>query len=291
MLIDLCGQVNVLATITIYSENAAYQSIETLKTNRNKRYRQRSFYVEGVLGINAAERYGWSFKAFVYDGGKKLSGWARDMINRNQSADLYVLKSALMNKLSSKNDASELIAIVGMRDDEAPTANTGGSKRQDASPVYVLFDRPSGKGNLGTLLRSCDAFGVKALFITGHSVDIYDPEVIASSTGSFFAVPFAHIATSDETDKLIERLRQAHAGLSVIGTSAHAEIGVYDANLKKPLLILVGNEKDGLSWRLKQISDMMVTIPMAEKSFATSLNVSCAATVILNEAFRQRRQI
>jgi len=158
-----------------------------------------------------------------------------------------------------------------------------------ANPVYVLFDRPSGKGNLGALLRSCDAFGVNKLYCAGHSVDIYDPEVIASSTGSFFTVPFELLSKADEIDKLIDGLRREHPGLLVAGTSAHAAQSAYDADLGGPLLLLIGNESDGLSWRLKHLADALISIPMSPVSYATSLNVSCAATALLYEAFRRRR--
>jgi TrmH family RNA methyltransferase len=273
-----------MAKIRIYSENAAYQALDTLKKNRVKRHREGAFFVEGVRSIDAAARYGWRFRAFIYDGGAKLSRWARETLERNGAADMYELKSELMGKLSSKTDASELIAIVQMRD-RAEASYMGAD---EANPVYVLFDRPSNRGNLGTTLRSCDAFGVRALYFTGHSADIYDPEVIASSTGSFFAVPFAQLPKSDDIDKTIDRLRAEHPGLLAVGTSARAGLNVYDANFHKPLLLMIGSEADGLSWRLRQMSDIMVSIPMREDAYASSLNVSCAVSVLLGEAFRRR---
>ena len=274
-----------LATYELFTENAAYQSLAALKTNRNKRHKTRSFFVEGVRNINAAERFGWHFNAFMYGGGTILSNWAKDILSRHKDADFYALAPGLMNKLSSKTDSSEIVAIIRMRND-ADAFPAGGP--QNANPVYVLFDRPSGKGNLGAVIRSCDAFGVKALYRTGHSVDFYDPEVIASSVGSFFAAPFYALEQSGDVDRLISALRHIHPGIQIIGTSAHGERRVFEADLTGPLLFLIGNETDGLSWRLKQISDIVVAIPMSGGSFASSLNVSCAATALLYEAYRQR---
>jgi TrmH family RNA methyltransferase len=274
-----------MAVYKVSVENAAYQGMQTLKTNRNKRHRSRTFLVEGVRNIDAASKYNWQFDALIYDGGAKISKWAHNMLETYKFADIYMLTPELMKKLSSKTDTSELLAIVHMKDDDTVLVHNAGNKK----PVFVLCDRPTSKGNLGAILRSCDAFGVEALFYAGHSVDIYDPEVLASSMGSFFAVPFAPLSETGHIDGMIARLRREHPGLLVAGTSAHAEIAICDADLNKPLLFIIGNETDGLSWRFKQISDVLVTIPMSENSFASSLNASCAVTALFYEAARQRR--
>ncbi|MCL2059315.1 MAG: hypothetical protein FWH01_09720 [Oscillospiraceae bacterium] len=296
-----------MAVFKIYTEGAVFQSFETLKTNRNKRHRRRAFFVEGVQNINAAARYGWHFEAFIVaDGGveigtsTKLSNWAQGMMATHRGVDVYELAPELMQKLSAKTDASELAAIVRMRDGAGGSgdgagmggsgdgAGMGGNGDSAGGSIFVLSDRPSGKGNLGTLMRSCDAFGVKALYRTGHSVDFYDPEVVSASMGSFFAVPFYTISTSDALESLICGLKQAHPNLLVVGTSAHGDTSIYEIDLSEPLLLLIGNEADGLSWRLKQAADVMAAIPMSGGAFATSLNVSCAATALLYEACRQR---
>ena len=277
-----------MAVYKITSDNAVYQSIEALKYNRNKRHRRRAFFVEGVRNIDAAARYGWRFEAFLYDGSATLSKWARGVIESHREVDLYELTPDLMKELSSKTDTSELAAIVKMRDDAANAFSIGGEASEN--PIFVLFDRPSGKGNLGTLMRSCDAFGVSALFRTGHSVDYYDPEVIASSAGSFFATPFYALQQNSDIDGLITLLRQSYRNLLVAGSSARGERYVQEADLAGPLLLLIGNEADGLSWRLKHMADIIVAIPMARAAFASSLNVGCAATTLLYEASRQRRE-
>jgi TrmH family RNA methyltransferase len=284
----------------IYSENAAYQELAALKTNRNKRRRLRSFIVEGVRGIDAAIHYGWRIESLLYARGVKLSRWAGGVLESAGAADAYELPPTLMERLSGKTETSELIAVARMRGAEE-CARPGGTAANAAartdssapalseSPVLALFDRPSNKGNLGALLRSCDAFGVEALYITGHAVDIYDPEVVVSSMGSFFAVPFYELASSADVDRLFARLKAAHPTLSLIGTSAHAALPVDAADLRGPVMFLIGNEADGLSWRLSHICDAMVNIPMGARSFASSLNVSCAATTLFYEVSRQRR--
>jgi len=74
-----------------------------------------------------------------------------------------------------------------------------------------------------------------------------------------------------------------------VGTSAHAECSLFDADLTAPTLLLIGNETDGLSRKLAEISDRMVKIPMSSSSSASSLNVACAASILFYEAIRQRK--
>ena len=277
-----------MAKFKIYSENADFQEVFALKTNRTKRHRRRAFFVEGVRNINAAARYRWRFEAFIYNGGAELSNWARDMMKAHVDADIYELSPGLMKKLSGKTDASELAALVRMNEDAAGFDYTISGNGYINSPVFMLIDRPSGKGNLGTVMRSCDAFGVRMLYRTGHSVDFYDPEVVAASMGSFFAAPFRALGSSQEVDDMIDGLRRNYPGLLVVGTSARGARTVYEMDLSGPLLLLIGNETDGLSWRLKQIADAMAFIPMNPDAYASSLNISCAATALLYEASRQR---
>jgi len=299
-----------MAVIKINNENDVFQNISALKTNRNKRHKRRAFFVEGVRNINAAIKFGWQIDAYIFSGGIQLSKWANDILKTAEDIDIYELTPALMKKLSSKTDTSEIAAIVRMRDDDYTRAVHGsqGTQGDDPyvhdklgkiasnpvnilesvkNPIYLLLDRPSGKGNLGTIMRSCDVFGVKALFRTGHSVDYYDPEVVAASMGSLFVTPFYSLNESQDLDNLINLLRGAHPDITIAGTSAHGEHVIYDLDLRKPLLILIGNETDGLSWKLKQTAEVMAVIPMGRASFASSLNISCATTALLYEARRQ----
>ena len=267
--------------INIRKKNALYQKFETLKTNRNKRHKCREFIVEGVRNINAAIDKGWRVVSFIYNGDIGLSTWATGCINEASNSVNYALSESLMQDLSEKGDTSEIMAVVSM---DSPHSNPISD-----SPLTVLFDRPANKGNLGAILRSCDAFGADKLFITGHSVDIYDPEVISASTGSFFNVPFERLSENREIDLLLAGLKESCEGLKIIGTDEKGTKPLFKADLKPPLLIMLGNEKDGLNRYLLSKCDDILYIPMAGHSGASSLNVSCAASIVLYEAMRQSK--
>ncbi|HBP39046.1 MAG TPA: rRNA methyltransferase [Clostridiales bacterium] len=267
----------------IYTPNAAYQKFEVLKTNRNKRYRYRQFFVEGVRNINEAVENGWTIDSFIYSFEKRLSDWAGNLLQQVPTQLNYELTTGLMAEISGKTDTSEICTIVRMRQLSLPDLPSG------EIPLLVLFDRPANKGNLGTVIRSCDALGVDALVITGHAVDLYDPETVGASMGSLFKLPVLAEPDQAAVRDWIGDLRQRHAGFRVVGTSAHADRNIDDADLTQPCLLVIGNETEGMSNYYYSICDELVRIPMAENCVATSLNVACAATVILYEATRQRK--
>jgi len=268
-------------TTRLYSSNAAYQLFETLKSNRAKRHRQGVFLVEGVKSINEALRNGWRVQSFLYSFERPLSDWATCLLEGIQTDINYELTQALMDKLSDKTDTSELLAVAYMRE-EKPFGHVCDN------PILALFDRPSNKGNLGTLLRSCDALGAHGLILTGHCVDIYDPEVVRSSMGSFFRVPFLRLSSNGDIEALLADLREEYPGLQIIGTTAHRKKVISELDLTGPVLFMIGNETGGLNRWLTGQCNVLATIPMRPDAAATSFNVSCAATVMLYEAARQR---
>jgi len=271
-----------MAIKKITSKNAEYQKFEVLKTNRNKRYKYGEFFVEGVRNLNEAVKNGWKISSFLYTPEKPLSGWARDMLRQVRTDVNYELSAPLMAGLSGKEDVSELMAVVKMREDNLERLG------KPENPLFVLFDRASNRGNLGTLLRSCDALGADGLILTGHAVDLYDPEVVGASMGSFFNVPAVRVSDNETVFRFIAEMKEQYPGFLTVGTTAHKQYPIYKQDLSGPLLLMVGNETDGLCYAFKEGCDLLCTIPMAETSSASSFNVACAATVMLYEAVRQR---
>ena len=266
----------------VYTKNSTFQKFEVLKTNRNKRYKYREFLVEGVRSLKEAVANGWNIKSFLYDE-NHLSDWAADTIQHVRTEMNYCLTPALMRDISGKEDTSELLAVIEMREDSLERV------KLSENPFIVLFDRPSNRGNLGTMIRSCDALGADMLIMTGHAVDLYDPDVVVSAMGSFFNLPVIREADTGALFQYIDALKERYPGFMTIGTTAHKETPIYSVDLTAPLLLMIGNETMGLNKAFKERCDTLCTIPMSEKSYASSFNVSCAASVIMYEITRQRR--
>ena len=266
----------------VYTKNAAYQKFEVLKTNRNKRYRYYEFFVEGVRNINEAIRNQWEIVSFLYTPDIPLSSWAKETLGAVRTQVNYELSASLMAELSGKADTSELMAVVKMRPDSFEQFHLS------ENPLLALFDRHSNNGNLGTIIRSCDALGVEGLILTGHGVDLYDPEVVVSSMGSFFNVPVIRMPDLPKLEQFLAEMKERYPDFQTVGTTAHKEFPIYDVDLSGPLLFMIGNETDGLCRAFKEGCDRLVTIPMVETASASSFNVGCAATVMFYEAVRQR---
>lgn len=266
----------------IVTKNATYQKFEVLKSNRNKRYKYQEFLVEGVRNINEAIKNEWEIKSLLYTDEKNLSDWAKGIISNTSTEVNYILSELLQKELSGKEDTSEIIAIVDMRSDSLEELKLSNN------PMIALLDRPSNKGNLGTIIRSCDALGVECLIITGHAVDLYDPDVVTSSMGSFFNLQIVRVPETQKVLDFITDMKKQYPTFQAIGTTAHKEHPIYDLDLSGPVLFMIGNETDGLCNAFKECCDILATIPMADSSYATSFNVGCAATVMFYEATRQR---
>jgi len=265
----------------VSSENNAFQHIEVLRRNREKRHRHREFFLEGVRPINQALAHGWTMRSFAYSRERRLSGWAEGTLARSTAETHYELPLRLMEKLSAKDEPSELIAVAAM-----PPDNLARIPIRDDFLV-VAFDRPASPGNLGTILRSCDALGAHGLVITGHAVDLYDPETISASTGSLFAVPAVRLPSPKELAPWIDATRATLGRLQIVGTDERATTDLDAHDFRPPTLLLVGNETWGLSAAYTALCDATARIPMLGS--ASSLNVASATSIALYEIARQRR--
>ncbi len=234
-----------------------------------------------MRSLNEAVKNNWEIHSFLYDRAN-LSDWAKDMIRTTHTEMNYCLTGELMRELSGKEDTSELMAVIGMRGDSME-----GVKLSE-KPFIVLFDRPSNKGNLGTMIRSCDALGADMLILTGHAVDLYDPEVVVAAMGSFFNMPVIRMEDNRELFGYLEKLKRRFPDFTVLGTTAHNEKPIWEVDLTAPLLLMAGNETMGLNRAFKEYCDVLCTIPMSETSYASSFNVSCAASIMMYEVVRQR---
>lgn len=266
--------------VRVYSENATFQQFETLRRNREKRHRQREFVVEGVRQINLALEYGWTIKGWLYCPERRLSSWATGILERHAAATHYELSGSLLEKLSGKEESSELLALVAMPPDDLERIPL----RPDL--LVVVFDRPASPGNLGTLIRSSDALGVHGLIITGHAVDLYDPETISASVGSLFALPAIRLASPRELEPWFAHVQDEIGPIQIIGASAKADRPLTEQEWTRPTVLVIGNETTGLSTHYRERCDAIVNIPMGGS--ATSLNVACAASILLYEIARQR---
>ena len=135
-------------------------------------------------------------------------------------------------------------------------------------------------GNLGTILRSAEAFDAAAVVLAEGTVSPFNPKVVRASAGSVFRLPLART----KLDAAVARFREH--GLRLIGTSSHKGVPVDQAKLDGPLVIFVGSEGAGLPRDLVSQMDELLVIPHSSR--VESLNAGVAASIVLYEAARRR---
>jgi 23S rRNA (uridine2479-2'-O)-methyltransferase len=271
----------VTRELQITRANAQYQQWLALLDNRTKRQRAREFLVQGVRPITLAIEYDWPVRALIRDARRSPSRWAQGILDRAGGVRV-AMDPVLLRELGGKDEeVPELVAVVGLPDDDLGRIPVG--------PYFLgaVFDRPSSPGNIGTTLRSLDAFGGAGLVVTGHAADPYDPRAVRASTGSLLAVPVVRTTSHREVLDWVAGVRGDGVPLQVLGTDEHGDVDITDTDLSSPTLLVIGNETSGLSTAWRGACDAAVRIPMT--GAASSLNAASAATVVLYEAARQRR--
>ena len=148
-----------------------------------------------------------------------------------------------------------------------------------AGPLLVIAGVQD-PGNLGTILRSAEAFGAGGVLLGEGTVSPFNPKVVRASAGSVFRLPLARAKLSEALG-LDERARSAPGG-----TASHKGTPLDQAKLSGPLAIFIGSEGAGLSRDLIKEMDEVVAIPQAPQ--VESLNVGVAASIVLYEVARQK---
>lgn len=266
--------------IQVRKKDNRFQRAEVIKRNREKRYQHAEFLVEGVAQINLAVKHGWTLNALLYDGSRAISKWGQELLATAAALEHWEMAGELMDELSDKDETSEILAIVAQKRLSPHVIEP----RPDG--LVVVFDRPASPGNLGSSIRSADALGAQGIIVSGHAVDIYDPFVVRGSMGALFALPVTTTASHIGVKEWVEQARANGFDYQVIGSSGKADSLIHEVNFTRPTVLVLGNETVGMSKGYWETCDTTVKIPIG--GALSSLNVSCAASIIMYEISRQR---
>jgi TrmH family RNA methyltransferase len=170
-------------------------------------------------------------------------------------------------KISSQKTPHQVLALV-----EIPLNPI---KSYKPTGLTLVLDRIQDPGNLGTIIRTCDWFGVTEIVCSADTVDVFNSKVVQSAMGSILRV---HVYYTELTDFI--RLHKDMPSYAAVlgGTSIH------EIDVKQPAFLIIGNESTGISNELLQLNPFQISIPKIGK--AESLNAAVAASIILSACMK-----
>lgn len=239
------------------------KELKSLSTKK-ERDRRRLFLAEGDKCVK--DMLGAFVPEFLICNKDWLSN--NPIIEDTYNKQLYLADNKTVGLISSLSSLPDIIAVFRMpvEDNEIPLL--------DKNRLYLLLDEVQDPGNLGTIIRTCDWFGVYDIYASKNTVDAYGPKVVQSTMGSLSRVRVRYV----DLEKLILKNRE----IKLIGTLLDGE-PLNQIKLEAKGMLLMGNEGRGISDSLKSYIDLPLTIPPSNKnSHPDSLNVAIATAVILS---------
>ncbi len=229
--------------------------------------------IEGVRTLEEAVRSGLRFRAVFFRASS--AGLAERLLPQiSAQAEVLQLPDALFDRAVATESPQGVAALVRVKRSKLADAMVV------AQPLVVVACGLQDPGNLGTLMRSAEAFGASGVLLAEGTVSAYNPKVVRSSAGSMFRIPVVSV-------KLAEALPQLRArGLRLVASSSHRGEPLAAADFTGALALFIGGEGAGLLRDVVKQMDLEVRIPHAEH--VESLNAGVAASILLYEAMRQR---
>ncbi|MFZ1919593.1 MAG: RNA methyltransferase [Terriglobales bacterium] len=228
--------------------------------------------IEGIKFLEEALRHGQHLETvFFSESARPLAENLLDQIGAR--TETLVLPSALFNSIVPSETPQGVAALLKLR--SFTSAQLLGRAKDGPFIVAAGLQDP---GNLGTILRSAEAFGAAGIFLTEGTVSPYNTKVLRGSAGSIFRLPFLQISSAE----LIPLLREHDVRL--LATSSHQGTPLAEANWSLPLAVFIGNEGAGLPREILHQMDETLVIPQAAP--VESLNAGVAASIVLYEAAR-----
>ena len=251
------------------TQNPKVKRLQELQQKSQERRRSGLFVVEGRREIERAVSHGYAIDTLFCCPAICGNAWQQIPAGR-----VVTLAPYIYNKVAYRGGTEGLIAEVAAR------AHTLSELRLPDSPLVVVLESVEKPGNLGAVLRSADAVGADAVIVCDPLTDLYNPNIIRSSTGTFFSVPIA-VCSSDECIAWLK----GH-GIQILTAQLQDSHLYYDTDMRGPTALVMGTEADGLTDRWRRAADAHIRLPML--GCADSLNVSVSAAVLMYEALRQR---
>ena len=251
--------------------------VKDIKALALKKFRdqQNAFLAEGLKLIIDALDLGWSIRTLVFAKTGHGNPAVEKVAARTVAAGGLVLEvnEKVLSAITRRDNPQMVVGVFAQK--YLPLNEV----RPVGDDVWVALDRVRDPGNLGTVIRTVDAVGAKGLILIGDTTDPFSVETVRATMGSVFAVPVVRATVNEFLD-----WRRNFRGL-VAGTHLKGAVDYRSVDYAgRPVLLLMGNEQQGLPDDLAAACDRLLRIPQAGR--ADSLNLAVATGVVLFEVRR-----
>lgn len=230
--------------------------------------------IEGIRILEEAIRSGLRLKAVFFSEAAKAAA-AKLLPQISSHAETLLVPEEVFNSAVPTDSPQGVAALVKLKEFDLESVLRGDN------PLLVCAAGIQDPGNMGTIIRSAEAFGAAGVISSERTVAHLNPKVIRASAGSVFRMP----VVKREAAKLIATLREH--GIRIAATSSHKGTPIDEVDFTQATCIFVGSEGAGVPKDVIAAADETIAIP--QSSTVESLNAGIAASIVLYEAARQRR--
>lgn len=252
------------------------KELAKLKTKKGRKTQGR-FLVEGLHLCEEAINSNWETESVLFTNLFQNSPAGKRLIKKFEKRNVKPIpvKSEVMSKLSDTVTPQGIICVVKIKKFSLGKLWSGRSN------IILALDTIRDPGNVGTLIRTADAFGIDGVILSSDTVELYNPKVVRSTMGSLF-----HLPIFDEIDleKTLPKLKNNN--FEIYGTDVKNGKDFEGLNYSGKICLLIGSEAKGLNKKLLNLSDEIIRIPTYGK--AESLNASVAGGILLYEITKRR---
>lgn len=268
------------------------EKVKYLKNLNEKKFRQKynAFYLEGikvveeVLNMNKAINI--MFIAYSKDillnlnGGYEIFEKIQEISKRN-SFELIDLDKNVFEYVSDTVTPQGILAVI-----EIPKYDIFNILNNDfeMKKNIIILDKVQDSGNIGTIIRTADAFDVDTIICLEGTTDVYSPKVVRSTMGSILREKIIYL-NKDELNNYLKKIKEI--GFKIVGTSLNTDKYISEIDFNDRHAFVLGNEANGISSEVINICDKLIKIPMSGS--AESLNVGIASGIILYEQFKNSK--
>lgn len=256
---------------------AKLAEVKKLQSDRHYRHGSGLFYVEGVRNFVQIFDNGFDVETILFSEKLLIAPLARKLVRRARRGGVksIPISPEQFRSISRTERASGVGAIVRQRwfklHDVLPQAGL----------FWVVIETVRSPGNLGSLIRTSEAVGGAGFIFISRRSNPFDPDVVRASVGALFHQKFVRTSI----DPLNHWIRRHHC--HVIGASPNGTTDLYEFNYPPSTLLLLGEERQGLTQQQLSLCQDLVRIPMV--GTADSLNLAVAGSLIMYEVYRSRR--